>query len=56
MEDERALAFALLIGEVNVVEPPGGVDVRECGVHFLLPIDPPEIDALLFEGWWRKFM
>src|SRR6185437_11025213 len=49
MEEQWALAFALLICEVEVVEPPGIVHAREFGVGLLLPVEPPEVDALLLK-------
>ena len=49
VEEQRTLAFALLIGEVKVVQPPGWIHVRHVGGGLLLPVQPPEIDALLFQ-------
>src|SRR5437763_373595 len=49
MEQQRPLAFALLIGEVNVIQPPGGIHACRLGVCFLLPVEPPEIDAALLQ-------
>ena len=49
MEKQGTLALVLLIGEVDVVQPPGWVDARNFRVAFLLPVKPPEVDALLFE-------
>ncbi len=49
MEEEGAFALVLLVGEVDVVEPPGWVDACELGVALLLPVKPPEVDALFFE-------
>ena len=49
MEEQRALALALLIGEVDVVEPPGVVHAGHACVLLLLPVEPPEVDALLLQ-------
>ena len=49
MEQQRPLALALLVGEVNVVEPPGRAHAGHLRVRFLLPVEPPEIDALLLQ-------
>jgi len=49
MEQQRALALALHIGEVDVVEPPRGAEIFHAGGVLLLPIEPEEIHALLFE-------
>jgi hypothetical protein len=44
-----ALPFPLLVSEVKVVEPERRVDAGHVCVRFLLPVEPPEINALLFE-------
>src|SRR5271156_715169 len=50
MKEERPLAaLTLLVGEVHVIEPPGWADAGRLGIRFLLPVEPPEIYALLFE-------
>src|SRR5271170_1442679 len=49
MKEQRPLALALLVGEVDVVEPPGWIHTSELGVGLLLPVEPPEVDALLFK-------
>src|ERR1035441_4137209 len=54
VEKQRALTFALLVGEVDVVEPPGGHDAGHGGVLLLLPIEPPEVDSLLFQRMVEK--
>src|SRR5260370_7657010 len=54
VEEQRPLAFALLISKVHVVEPPGWRHAGHLGVRFLLPIEPPEINALLLEGMKNK--
>ena len=46
MEEQRPLALALLIGKVDVVEPPGGHHAGDFGALLLLPVEPPEVDAL----------
>jgi hypothetical protein len=49
VEEQWALAFPLLIREVNVVQPPGRADTFYLGVGLLLPVQPPEVNALMFE-------
>ncbi len=49
MEEQGPLAFALLVGEVHVVEPPGRHYAGHFGVLRLLPVEPPEVDALLLQ-------
>ena len=49
VEEQRPLAFALLVGEVHVVEPPRWIHAAQLRGWLLLPIEPPEIDALLFQ-------
>src|SRR6266568_552856 len=49
VEEQRPFALTLLISEVDVVEPPCRCDAGYFCVGFLLPIEPPEIDALLLE-------
>src|ERR1700752_4022339 len=49
MKEERGRALALLVSEVKVIEPPGIVHAGQFGVELLLPVEPPEVDALLFE-------
>jgi len=56
VEEQRPLALALLVSEVDIVEPPSGVDSRHPRVRILLPVNPPEVDTLLFERVWRISM
>src|SRR4051812_17801253 len=49
MEQERTPALALLVSEMDIVEPPGGIHAGHAGVLLLLPVEPPEIDALFFQ-------
>src|SRR5580698_10946358 len=49
MKKQRTLSFSLLIGEMDIVEPPSGVHSGNLCIGFLLPVEPPEVDALLFE-------
>jgi hypothetical protein len=46
MEQQRALSLTFLISEVHVVQPPRRIHARRPGVHLLLPVQPPEVDAL----------
>ena len=48
-EDQRALAPASRVGEVQMVEPGERIHPGEVAACALLPVDPPEIDALLFK-------
>ena len=50
MKEQWPLALTLLIAEVNIIQPPCGVNTGGFGVGFLLPVEPPEVDALLLEG------
>ena len=54
MEEQGALALALLVGEVNVVEPPRRHDAGLGGALLLLPVEPPEVDALLLKRVVQK--
>ena len=45
-EEERALAVAGGVEEVEVVEHPERVDAGDAGVRTVLPVHPPEVDAL----------
>src|ERR1700678_1204837 len=49
MEEQGALALALLVSKVDVVKPPGGRYAGYCSVLLLLPVEPPEVNALLFQ-------
>jgi hypothetical protein len=50
VKEHRAFALALLVCEVEIVEPERGVNTGDIGVVLLFPVEPPEIDALLLEG------
>jgi len=54
VEEKRPLAFTLLISEVHIVEPPRWVDAGQLRGWLLLPIEPPEIDALLLQRMVQK--
>ncbi len=49
MEEQRPLALALLVSKVHVVQPPCGGHTGHFGCGFLLPVKPPEVDALLLQ-------
>jgi hypothetical protein len=49
MKEKRAFALVLLVGEVNVIEPPRGIHSSSFRVVFLLPIEPPEVNSLCFQ-------
>jgi hypothetical protein len=49
VEEQRPLPFPLLVSEVRVVEPPGGIHAGTTGVGLLLPVKPPEVNTLLFQ-------
>jgi len=54
MEEHRPLALALLIGEVHVVQPPGRHHAGQRRLLLLLPIEPPEVDALLLQRMMQQ--
>ena len=49
MEKQRTLAFARLIGEMNVVQPPRRTHAGSLRIRLLLPVEPPEVHALLLQ-------
>ena len=49
-EDERPLALAGQVVEVQVIEPPQRVQPGHARVRALLPVHPPEVDAHPFQG------
>ena len=49
MKEQRPLTLSLLIGKVHVIEPPGRCYGRQFGFGLLLPVEPPEVDALLLQ-------
>src|SRR3974377_1775221 len=48
MEEQRPLVLALLITEMHQVDPPGRPPPCRFGIVLLLPVEPPEVDTLLF--------
>lgn len=48
-ECESPIALAARIDEMVVVEHPERVDAGHFGIRALLPVEPPEIDAFIFE-------
>src|SRR5229473_7867553 len=42
MKEKRAFALVLLVGEVDVIEPPGRIDAGSLRIVLLLPVKPPE--------------
>ena len=49
VEEQRAFALALLVGEEDIVDPPCGVQSSDAGGVLLLPVEPEEIDSLLLQ-------
>src|SRR5215475_15565118 len=49
MEQQWTLAFTFLIAEVNVIQPPRRIHTSRFRICFLLPIEPPEIDAAFLQ-------
>src|SRR5580700_4042753 len=54
MKQQRSFALALLISEMHVIEPPGRIDAGKFRGRLLLPIEPPEVDSLLFKRMMQK--
>lgn len=54
MEQQRPLPFPRLIGKVHVIQPPRWVDSRSPRIGFLLPVEPPEVDALLLQRMMQQ--
>jgi len=54
MKQKRAFALVLLVGEVDVVEPPGGIDAGSLRIVLLLPVKPPEVDPLSFQWMMQQ--
>ncbi len=49
MEQQRPFALPLLVGKVHVVQPPRRHHTRHLRLLLLLPVQPPEVDALLLQ-------